>query len=515
MSPAESGPSSEQDPRILKTETFYPEIMPDAWKDKYISLRVGWDRKDPYKEVLYGIYKEGGKEKEEVLPMEVLVDSVEAVYGFTSRRWPDDQLEQNRDLAEVARENTALRAHLYLLRDANEQQKSEINELKDQNARYQTQIRSLTENVATLTGRVSKLEKGEGVVANTTPGDPKRVDENTTDRTGTGPKEAGRATTSPPSAAAGDVVNAGVPASPATPAENVDAVNPKDEIQGPDRGNTSRWNRIREKIGMAVLGWQVRAHNGAYRIVDRRGDERYVVENDAQLEKYYEAERRATGAVIVGAVAGLGAGVLITWLLLKTGHSHEDIIHNGKIPSDQFNSLVGRIDAAKKAANDAKTAIIEKQNALSIQESKHHAQEMRLLHHLNRHLHHLNGVKIGNIDISNFHSDSFYGKTPHEAVRNMFGVLRDNNIHAHGLSGHKISQITNDLMRSHWHIASGMKAGNQQNVVDVAQDWADGRTQNWRASGLQGLRRINGTSDLGWERFIKLAARHGVTFSRS
>jgi hypothetical protein len=440
---------------------------------------------------------------------------VEAIYGFTSRRWPDDELEQNPDLAEVARENTALRAHLYLLRDANEQQKSEINKLNDQNARYQSQIRSLTENVTALTERVSKLERGEGVVVNTTPVDLKIVDENTTVRPGAAPKVVGRATTSPPSAGTGDVVNAGDPASPATPPANVDAVNNKDGIQGPERGNTSRWNRIREKIGVAVLGWQVRVHNGAYRIVDRSGDERYVVENDAQLEKYYESERRAGGVAIVGAVAAFGAGVLITWLLLKTGHSHEDIIHNGKIPSDQFNSLVGRIDAAKKAANDAKTAIIEKQNALSIQESKHHAQEMRLLHHLNRHLHHLNGVKIGNIDISNFHSDSFYGKTPHEAVRNMFGVLRDNNIHAHGLSGHKISQITNDLMRSHWHIASGMKAGNQQNVVDVAQDWADGRTQNWRASGLQGLRRINGTSDLGWERFIKLAARHGVTFSRS
>jgi hypothetical protein len=255
MSSAESEPPSEQEPRILKTETFYPEIMPDAWKDKYKSLRVGWDREDPYKEVLYGIYEEDGEEKEEVLPMEVLVDSVEAIYGFTSRRWPDDELEQNPDLAEVARENTALRAHLYLLRDANEQQKSEINKLNDQNARYQSQIRSLTENVTALTERVSKLERGEGVVVNTTPVDLKIVDENTTVRPGAAPKVAGRATTSPPSAGTGDVVNAGDPASPATPAADVEVVDNKDKIQGPDRGNTSRWNKIREKIGMAVLGW--------------------------------------------------------------------------------------------------------------------------------------------------------------------------------------------------------------------------------------------------------------------
>jgi cell division protein FtsB len=161
MNSAETGPSAERKNEV-KTETFYhPGIMPDAWKSKYKALRVGWDKENPYREVLYGIYEDSeGNDKEEVLPMEVLVDSVEEEFGFTSRRWPDEVLEQSPEIADLAKENTELRAHVYLLQDANKQNVAKIDEMTSQVTRYQSQIRSLTNNVAELTQRVSTLEKG-------------------------------------------------------------------------------------------------------------------------------------------------------------------------------------------------------------------------------------------------------------------------------------------------------------------------------------------------------------------
>jgi cell division protein FtsB len=480
MNSAETGPSAERKNEV-KTETFYhPGIMPDAWKSKYKALRVGWNKENPYREVLYGIYEDSeGNEIEEVLPMEVLVDSVEEEFGFTSRRWPDEVLEQSPEIADLAKENTELRAHVYLLQDANKQNVTKIDELTSQVTRYQGQIRSLTNNVAELTQRVSTLEKGnveDGIVVE----EPMAEDITAAETLGTAPP---RRVVEP---------------------EPIEETRTDDSIENTQ---TSRMNRIRQRIGGAILGVQVRAQNGGYRILDRRGRPLYNLDEE-EYEEYERSERRAGGAALLGAAAAFGAGVLITWLLMKSGHSHTEIINNGKIPSDQFNTLMGHIDSAKET-------MIEKQNALANQESQYHAKEMGILRHINSHLHHLSGVKIGKIDLANFHTDSFYGKTPHQAVQSMFDIIRGNNIQVHSLTSGKIDRITDAMMHNHWHIASGMRSGNHQNVVDVAHDWSDGRTGNWKASALQGLRRVNGTSASGWDRFIHLAARHGVTFSRT
>jgi cell division protein FtsB len=488
MNSAETGPSVERNNEV-KTETFYhPGIMPDAWKSKYKALRVGWDAENPYREVLYGIYEDSeGNDIEEVLPMEILVDSVEEEFGFTSRRWSDEELEKSPEIADLAKENTELRAHVYLLQDANKQNVAKIDGMAAQITRYQEQIRILTDNVTELTERVSNLEKS-------------KVD-------------------------GGDVVVEEPVAEDRLVAEPVVAAPPRREVEAEpieetrtddsiENTQSSRLNRIRQRIGGAILGVQVRAQNGGYRILDRRGRPLYYL-NENEYEEYERSERRAGSAALLGAAAAFGAGVFITWLLMKSGHGHTEIINNGKIPSDQFNTLIGHIDDTKSAVNDAKDAMIEKQNALANQESQHHAQEMGILRHLNSHLHHLSGVKIGKIDLANFRTDSFYGKTPHQAVKSMFDIIRDNNIRVHGLTSGKIDRISDAMMHNHWHIASGMRSGNHQNVVDVAQDWADGRTGNWKASALQGLKRVNGTSAGGWDRLIHLAARHGVTFSRT
>jgi cell division protein FtsB len=509
MNSAETGPSAERKNEV-KTETFYhPGIMPDAWKSRYSALRVGWDKENPYREVLYGIYEDSeGDEKEEALSMELLVDSVEEEFGFTSRRWPDKELEKSPIMADLAKENTELRAHVYLLQDANKQKVTKIDEMTSQITKYQGQIRSLTDSVVELTNRVSDLEKGN--IIDEEPG----TEDRTVNATGD---------IAPPRRVIDEPENRTVIAEP-TPARTTHAplrsdreseVIEEERIERePDNSQTSRWNRIRQRIGGAILGAQVRVQNGGYRILDRRGRPLYDLDEE-EYEEYERSERRAGGVALLGAAAAFGAGVLITWLLLKSGHGHTEVINNGKIPSDQFQSIIGHIDDTKGTVNDAKDAIVEKQNALANQESQHHAQEMGMLRHLNSHLHHLGGVKIGKIDLANFHTDSFYGKTPHQAVHSMFGIIRDNNIQVHGLTSGKIDRITDAMIHNHWHIASGMRSANHQNVVDVAQDWSDGRTSNSNASALQGLRRVNGTSAGGWDRFFHLAARHGVSFNRT
>lgn len=124
------------------------------------------------------------------------------------------------------------------------------------------------------------------------------------------------------------------------------------------------------------------------------------------------------------------------------------------------------------------------------------------------------------MNLSHFKPDSFYGKTPHQAVANMFHqVIEKNGYQVHGLTADKIDAITKDMMQHHWHIASGRGPGEHQNIVDVARDWANGHTQNWDASAQQGLETTNGSvhgDSVGqWRRFMEVAYRHGVTFSRA
>lgn len=126
------------------------------------------------------------------------------------------------------------------------------------------------------------------------------------------------------------------------------------------------------------------------------------------------------------------------------------------------------------------------------------------------------GSNVGGIDMSHFRPDEFKAQNPHEAVKGMLGVIGRNHYQIHGASRQAMEAIAHDMEQHHWHIASGMEQGAgghlRQNMVDVAKDWADGKTQNWNASAEQGLRGIKGQNS--WSEFIKVANKHGVTFTR-
>jgi hypothetical protein len=133
---------------------------------------------------------------------------------------------------------------------------------------------------------------------------------------------------------------------------------------------------------------------------------------------------------------------------------------------------------------------------------------------------------VNHINMNGFKPSSFYGRTPHEAVGHMFGVLRDNNIRVQGLTPEKINAIVADMKANHWQVVGGMKdvGGHlRQNLGDVHNTWVHGHTANTYASGQQGLgresvvvghRRVS-SSVRNWAQFTKLAARHGVTISRA
>jgi hypothetical protein len=113
--------------------------------------------------------------------------------------------------------------------------------------------------------------------------------------------------------------------------------------------------------------------------------------------------------------------------------------------------------------------------------------------------------------LSNFSSNSFFGRTPHEAVSNAFGVIRDNDIRVRGLTSHKINLIAQYMEQHHWHIASGVDASGNQHIVDTA-NWASGHTDNWNASGQQGAELVNGSTANWWHRLMHVASHYGVTF---
>jgi hypothetical protein len=69
-----------------------------------------------------------------------------------------------------------------------------------------------------------------------------------------------------------------------------------------------------------MTGYQVRAHNGLYNLVDRRGN---VVREDVEVVDGYAVESERRGAAVVGGVALLGAGVLVGWLLFGRHGNHE------------------------------------------------------------------------------------------------------------------------------------------------------------------------------------------------
>jgi regulator of replication initiation timing len=241
-----------------------------------------------------------------------------------------------------------------------------------------------------------------------------------------------------------------------------------------------------------------------------------------QREVFIEGGR-TDGEVIVAVLGGVALGAFMVWAAKNGNHHHFNYDHH---KHEGVTNTIHDNDILKDRVHDLQNKVQGLQNTVSID----HVQEMDKLDHISKQLHasnHINGAnhhlltqlhheeakEAANTHFNSFNTDSFYGQTPHEAVRNMFSVIKNNDIQVRGVTSHRIDQIASDMMQNHWKIASGTGADHQQNIVDVASDWADGHTQNWNASGLQGLERVNGSTVDSWHRFMHLAARHGVMFS--
>jgi hypothetical protein len=288
----------------IRTQYFKPENIPESWKT-YSEIRIVWDSEDPYKRKLLGVYEgSGGEVRVDALTPEELVDKVEEEYEFTSRRWTDKELEENPELAEATKENTELKANLYLSQEAVAQKTRLNDDLTAALASREDQIRGLTNEIIAFGGELTDLKRRLSVVENMTNTNPVNVEEDTTNG-GNLP---------PPAPTADDPIPVVPPPAVIVPPAanrhniNVDtAAATTDEEATNNNQQPSRWNRVRQRLGETVLGWQVRAQNGSYRILDRHGRERYVVENDEEMDSYIESERRAGTAVIVGGVAVIGA----------------------------------------------------------------------------------------------------------------------------------------------------------------------------------------------------------------
>jgi hypothetical protein len=210
------------------------------------------------------------------------------------------------------------------------------------------------------------------------------------------------------------------------------------------------------------------------------------------------------GAIVAAALGGLAIGALVMYLWKTHGPDHasqfSEIISQNKTLKGQNDALLREVGTLKGQHIADKTLFMDKLNSLGRTVSALKRDETR---------------EAVVTRLSSFRPSSIYGQTPHQVVHNMLDVIRNNNIKVQGETANRVSQIVRTMMDHHWHIASGVNADHQQNIVDTARDWADGRTQNADASGLQGLRKVNGSSASSWHRFIQLATRQGIKFSRS
>jgi hypothetical protein len=332
----------------IRTQYFKPENIPESWKT-YSEIRIVWDSEDPYKRKLLGVYEgSGGEVRVDALTPEELVDKVEEEYEFTSRRWTDKELEENPELAEATKENTELKANLYLSQEAVAQKTRLNDDLTAALASREDQIRGLTNEIIAFGGELTDLKRRLSVVENMTNTNPVNVEEDTTNG-GNLP---------PPAPTADDPIPVVPPPAVIVPPAanrhniNVDtAAATTDEEATNNNQQPSRWNRVRQRLGETVLGWQVRAQNGSYRILDRHGRERYVVENDEEMDSYIESERRAGTAVIVGGVAVIGAGVIGWWLGKHLGHDNvrnfNEIVSQNNALKGQNNQLLGEVSSMK------------------------------------------------------------------------------------------------------------------------------------------------------------------------
>lgn len=397
-------------------KTFRPDNIPESWKDKYQGIRVVWDREQPYRRKIVGVYEEAGVEQEEELDPEELIDIVEDPHEFTSMRWTDDELSQNPALAEAARENAELRAVMYM-------QEEEIARLGDvQNSmlgaidRYHDQIRLFTRQVDELTQRNIELERRINDVENATTGRPQTVVNPTTEDDGIRLVAASAMTPKPTAAPKAKPIPR-IVVEPTPTSASADEITEGEPIESPvPEEEPGRWNRFRGKIGNAVLGTQVRAQNGMYRMVNREGD---VVTNDEIIDTEIEERRRVGTGVLIGGVAVIGAGILGYWLAKHTGQSPSskinEIYNQNTTIKGQNSQLVEQLNTLKAQDKTAFERMSQRIAEMKRTVNANHNLLVYLKHHEAR-----EAIATRNVSYSGAtHSEylSYYGDTPWDHAR--------------------------------------------------------------------------------------------------
>jgi hypothetical protein len=351
--------------RPRETQMFCPEIMPEEWKDRFQGLQVV-RTKDGH-EKLYGVAKDSDKKTE--LTWKPLERGVEQAYGVLPQRWTEEEYGQNPQLANAVIENALLRTELNFRQYADAEKDASIRRLEGENELRKREIQSLKDELADLR---SESVSGARPAAVSTPVD-----------------HGAQAAADTPSAT-GAEAQTGTPgrSEPESTDERAqqrehlrrrgNAVNPPigdrdvgvDEVRvrSPDNG---RWNRFREKLGGIVLGSQVRAQSGVFRVMDRRN--RRAIENNEIIEYQSEQERRAGTAALVGIAAVIGTAVVVWWLAKHTGHDHSSInneINNIKGQNDQLlsevNSMKDQLDKDGSAIGRMSARIAELKRSVGL-----------------------------------------------------------------------------------------------------------------------------------------------------
>jgi hypothetical protein len=343
----ETGESRTSNVTEKRTEIFYPEMMPETWKNQYKGLRVGRTSDDPDKEILYAVYGgyQGGGEKIVPVSMDKLVRAIEeGPGGFKSRKMTKEEYDKDPQLGEALIENERLHRKLQVTMAQNEE--------------YQQQIGRLEGELTSVNNRLNALENRIGVVSSIPINEPQAVDAGTTVHPRAPFVNTDIVEPEPGIIANGTTTGTDEPR-PVLTDVNVDNNAGAEPQQS--GGFKSRWNRTKGSIGGAVLGWQVRAHNGAYKIIDKQGRDRYVVGNDEIIDAHTESERRVGGAILLGGVAVVGAGILGWWLGKHYGHDHinnfSEIISQNNTIKGQNNRLLSEVESMKGQINTDSTLL--------------------------------------------------------------------------------------------------------------------------------------------------------------
>jgi hypothetical protein len=294
--------------------------------------------------------------------------------------------------------------------------------------------------------------------------------------------------------------------------EDVVGLTPKvDTAQQPPASPTTTRTPQRTDGVMDKIFYGPLARRTNRRIVEEPGatsvdGETTVVDRDPEAtvitQEEIEEDRRSrlgllAGGVAIGAIL-VGGAVALDALLKRYGgpgidHHKEVIINNNP----------GGIKDIQKTVHDNNDILTNPGSPLN--------RKITKLMGIVRDLRTDEAREALTAKLTNFSPDSFFGRTPHEAVSNAFNVIRDNDIKVRGLTSHKINMIAQYMEQHHTHIASGVDASGNQHIVDTA-NWVSGHTDNGNASGQQGGVITNGSSVHWWNNLMHVARHYGVTF---